>query len=120
MRHKRIPILEFSNHKKDTKAAPYHNVLTNSWNMSAPLVAAHHLHIEFGSFCSYCLLHGFSPTAISKYHWQRNFSSDQELMPWQTTFFHLATIGHVLARLLLLLQLLLPLLQFPSQHLLLL
>jgi hypothetical protein len=62
------------------------------------------------------VLHGFSPPAISEYHWQLNFSSDQELMPWQTTFFHLATIGYVLARLLLLLQLLLPLLQFPSQH----
>jgi hypothetical protein len=81
-------IPKLSNHKKDTTAAPYHNVLTNSWHMSAPLVAAHHLQTEFRSFCTYCLLHGFSPPAVSEYHWQLNFSSDQELMPcWQTTFF---------------------------------
>jgi hypothetical protein len=41
-------------------------------------------------------------------------------MPWLKTFLHLPTICSVLARLLLLLQLLLPLLWFPSQHLLLL
>ena len=39
MRHKRVPIPKLSNHKKDTKAAPYHNVLTSSWNMSSPVAA---------------------------------------------------------------------------------
>ena len=42
MRHKCVPIPKLSNHKKDTKGAPYHNVLTSSWNMSAPLAADHH------------------------------------------------------------------------------
>ncbi len=47
MRHKCIPILELSNHKKDIKAAPYHNVLTSSWNMSSPVAADHHLQSQF-------------------------------------------------------------------------
>jgi hypothetical protein len=33
MRHKCVPIPKLSNHKKDTKAAPYHNVLTSSWKL---------------------------------------------------------------------------------------
>ncbi len=37
---------KISNPKKDTKAAPYHNVLTSSWNILAPPPAAHHLQTE--------------------------------------------------------------------------